>query len=415
MNILNKIFTDTNVQNNLNNLANQTPLSAPARDMQLGLIDFIKEVNTIKGRNYFYELVGMFKQTFKENNKQFESIIQKRQLNQSGLITDNDTAEVDPSINTTVTDILGTTVKDVKSSNSESVDLITKDFSKIFGEWGEKGITITPNSVMENILKIYPNVIEFYGNHPELVNTTLKYGHSVITPLLVYRGLLKTYNNITKDNFNVQLKEIGKNELLKLKLINNQRLERLSFYYIAAPILTSIFITINNSLLNKIVNSSNISDLTEDTGNTDLSNVTLTNASFFVLISKIKAKMSKNWFTIFIFFVLTVKFIFSKDNTIYPLSFDFKFINMQWFLIISLVLIFFIIAYEVLSLILCILFSKGKIKIPRYLPSFVLNWLEVLQALGALEDKTIFVNYYFKHIAIFVFIFIIISLTYYFY
>ena len=50
------------------------------------------------------------------------------------------------------------------------------------------------------------------------------------------------------------------------------------------------------------------------------------------------------------------------------------------------------------------MFSKEKISMPVHLPQFLLNWLKIIQILSQVEQKGIYIEFYFKNILIYLFI-----------
>jgi len=66
--------------------------------------------------------------------------------------------------------------------------------------------------------------------------------------------------------------------------------------------------------------------------------------------------------------------------------------NVKWFLILSSILVLIGLLYNVLNIIFFVLFSKGKLKMPVYLPTSILNWLSDIKAISAQEDNGSFIE-----------------------
>lgn len=69
--------------------------------------------------------------------------------------------------------------------------------------------------------------------------------------------------------------------------------------------------------------------------------------------------------------------------------------------IFFIIIISSVILYYLLSLILFILFSKNKVKLSKYLPSFLFNWLSLIEEYSKLEDKRWFIDLFVKNIFIY--------------
>ena len=97
-------------------------------------------------------------------------------------------------------------------------------------------------------------------------------------------------------------------------------------------------------------------------------------------------------------------------------GFDFDPLILKWFYFISLIVLFIVIVYEVLDVIFFILFSKGKMKLPKHLPSFIYNWLNLIKTLSTIENKRNYIeaaSLVLKHLIIYILLFFVFLILYY--
>ena len=73
-------------------------------------------------------------------------------------------------------------------------------------------------------------------------------------------------------------------------------------------------------------------------------------------------------------------------------------IKFQHIILFYIVLVTGIILYNLLSLLLFILFSKNKIQMSNYTPTFLIGWFNEMKRLSKFEDKRWFIDDYLRDI-----------------
>ena len=112
-------------------------------------------------------------------------------------------------------------------------------------------------------------------------------------------------------------------------------------------------------------------------------------AKYTGLFSFLSFKKIPIWLKSFIisllFFVLIGYFYDSIERN--HSLFIYNIIYIRWFLYFGIFTSSIMILYYILYLYLYIMFSKGKINLPIYLPLFILNWLESIKNLSQIPNK----------------------------
>ena len=86
----------------------------------------------------------------------------------------------------------------------------------------------------------------------------------------------------------------------------------------------------------------------------------------------------------------------------------------KYFLIFSSVISFLFICKYILTIYFYIMFSKGKMSMPIYLPQYMLNWLKAIEENSKEEHKGDYIEFYFNHMLIYLLILFLNLLFFYF-
>ena len=297
-----------------------------------------------------------------------------------------------------------------KENFSSNSDLVNKEDLKIFGDLGD----ITLNELANKTSNFVAPLVEFVQNHPNLTGV-LQIGGTVLTPMLIYRGIINMYNKTVPSYSSYPVNP----SVIDIKSV---RRERLIFLLIAAPMLTFSLYHMNKSYFNAKLNL----DVNINSDNSSLeSNTSNPENSGGPVLSSLLFFSNKNFRWKWLFIFLSLIFI--------GILFKFKFINLETvnnlnilnylgipssllkeISVIFLVILFIFILRYIIIIYIIYLHSKNKVSTSIFMPSFISNWINNYKNYGKYDKESLkkVINFYYMHMYIYTFIFFIYLFIY---
>jgi hypothetical protein len=390
-----------------NNLTqNENNFIPGAEKLSPGLKDFVNAVNKERGAELYnntMELIAQVQAKYHDLNRPVHWMIssEKRHqafqgVNESNIIHPNwnsyfnfysnesNITIITPDTNINPTSFGNTGILDVLTTlqaNKETVLQNTPQIAEIIkggevlGSYGNKSLndvitqvlgefgTKTLNDIVEQGIDNFTPVIEFLQNNSDIISI----GGSVLTPLLIYKGITHMYSKTEStdlERIKIFSKEIYTKEL---KLFYQRKF---FFYSFVAPVMTSLFYQMYQINSKPLINIE-----------IELPSTSQSSSFFLLLINKFK-----KWP---ILTILAIVFIlkFLGLNVEKWFSYLNNPVFLKWTMLICIVISFLLVLDGILSIILFILFTKGKIKVPNLLPSYFYDRLKLLESLSQSPEE----------------------------
>ena len=223
-------------------------------------------------------------------------------------------------------------------------------------------------------------------------------GHYTINESIMY---LYNFNNyFIINNLGLSISHLRSAGLLYKTIVNWVKAQKTNIATFVCPAITYLlFKTINNSLLDSIQINFKKDKISEENISVKNTNTKNTNSNINNIKSVMNNSKKPNYFKIIIniiIFMFIVYFVVDFNSLLENiLKITFKQVLKINIIIASLFLI-----YLFIDLYIFILFLKGKIKIPYYLPPFLLKWVhkkKVISKYKAVEIRA-FMDLYVKNI-----------------
>lgn len=263
---------------------------------------------------------------------------------------------------------------------------------------------------------------------------------NVVTPVLLYRGLLKVYDKYTSKDFDRVRKFFENKGQYSANNFNDvEKLlirERFIFRSVAAPLLVLGLMTSANAI-GKTFFKVDINQKVDD----ESSSGSIAMAAPFLLLQKLSPintksynplrppahnyntgngnitpnnqgpEIKNNWLKKLVKIVsiissisILVIFCYKKKDIIWGLLNNVY--TYKIFIIFFLILSILALLYFIITLTLFVKYSraqdKNNIPAPEYAPTVILNWLNEIKALSTIKQKNVVIDYYSKNIMVYI-------------
>ena len=272
----------------------------------------------------------------------------------------------------------------------EAVSESTEKSYKPLGELGE----ITFNQAFLKGSEIFSPLYNLYSNY----STEILYGTTGFTSYFMYKRVVNLYSSVSVKNYNLNIVE---DKVRRTKDIRN-------FMLFSAPFIVSVLYGIS-SLFQTSVIISKPSVISDEIGSSS--------KSIFPFIGSFLKKLP-DWLKVllvtyslyFLFHYLYPEFFAGKSSffLIRDILISYPYYAKLFFTIGIVIHIYFIIKY-MLMIYFFIMFSKGKMEMPIYLPITTLNWLNYIKGATSRFEKGVFIEIYIKYIVIYLFLIFLYS------
>lgn len=278
--------------------------------------------------------------------------------------------------------------------------------SKPFGEVGD----ITLNELALKTWEVINPVVDYCKAHPELIKLINVGGDialRIITPLLVYRSVMRIYNKV-----NPILNPASVHSDVYLQI----RRERLIFSLVGAPLLTGGLINMVIPPLSSISRSGRV--IAEGSDKL-FSNLEENKNLSFLSILGFKGNKNFNWKWIWVlgFLVLfIIVFIFKYYYNIDIMDITYNTIKSpifgKYLILVFIIINVLLILRYIFKITLIYLIKQNKITKSVFLPYFLNKIYDVHESLSKSKDLNLLINFYYRLMFMYIFLFFL-SLIYY--
>nr|YP_009693761.1 hypothetical protein [Inonotus obliquus]BBN21287.1 hypothetical protein [Inonotus obliquus] len=293
----------------------------------------------------------------------------------------------------------------VSSGQGQEVSNIVAQTSEVVSEFKPLGSAgdVTVNQLLTKFSEKIEPILEVLRENSLLINIGTV-ALSVITPLLIYRGVVKTFGKV------LPMPEYGK---ASSAYYFQARREIMFFMLVGAPVITGALLNMALPLLSsKEIATERVIIKGSDVLSRLAENINISLLSF--LGFKGNKKFNWIWFLGFLVLLFIVTILNYYDINIINIIFNTirnPIVGKYLILLLIIISVIFILRY-IFILLMIYLISKNKITNSVFMPSFLNKTHEVLESISKSKNLKFMVDFYYRLLFLYLFIFFISSIYY---
>lgn len=251
------------------------------------------------------------------------------------------------------------------SKNKTEIKALILEKNKPLGDLGE----ITLNEIVDKGIEVLTPISDLYQKYP----VELSGAFTSVSAFYMYKGVVKMYDKIafkySRDPKYTSIQELTEQRLMRSKEIR-------VFMLLGAPLIVGTLLAIKRYTIptNININVNTVSDKVLD----DNKDLVLTSGLFAFFRNKIPFWLRQVF--IIIFSLICFDYLTESSGTKNIILNNIIYVKI--FFMIGTFTSFMVICYYILTIYLYIMFSEKKLKIPTYLPLFILEWLNFIKELS---------------------------------